>query len=487
MFRNHRRNVSRLLLRGFIPAIGALTLGALVAGGAAADSHPDQLAGNGRPTRADANIATTTTLSLNPNPVTLGGPLVSANVSVTPASGTVAPPGSVKIVQIVPGPSGNIDLCTATLTTVVGTATNTGGCTFAPTAAGTFQIRANYNSPALSGFANSTTNPTGNQTLTVNKGTVAVFLAAVTGPRPKTGQPYSPVATVIASDPLGATVDGNVTISDDATPTANSCVAAVTLGQATCQLPGTTAGLHTLTAVYNGSNTFNNAAAVTAPQTIDPGDTTTTISSITPAGPVTGQPFAVTAAVAPVAPAVGTPGGTIAIIRNDTSATLCTITLPATSCNVTGGLPHSGSPYALHAHYGGDTNFNASNSGDQQLIVDKGDTTTAVTVSGDRNAGGSFSLNVVVAPVAPAAGVPTGTVKLMDDAGHQCTITLSGGAGSCTLRDVEAGRYTFHAYYLGDANFNGSVRTLRTLRIHKPPCGAITDHPYCDERGEDPR
>lgn len=48
-----------------------------------------------------------------------------------------------------------------------------------------------------------------------------------------------------------------------------------------------------------------------------------------------------------------------------------------------------------------------------------------------------------------------------------CTVTLSNGAGSCTLtaRQLRAGSYTIVAVYLGDVNYHSSQSAGKTLKV----------------------
>jgi hypothetical protein len=79
--------------------------------------------------------------------------------------------------------------------------------------------------------------------------------------------------------------------------------------------------------------------------------TTVTISD--PVDPtVVGQAVQVDGSVAVTGPGGGTPGGTITVTA--TNSTGCTITLPATSCNLT--FTTLGAQ-TIDASYGGDTKF----------------------------------------------------------------------------------------------------------------------------------
>jgi len=67
------------------------------------------------------------------------------------------------------------------------------------------------------------------------------------------------------------------------------------------------------------------------------------------------------------------------------------------------------------------------------------------------------TVSFVVAP--QFSGVPTGTVGVAASTGERCTVTLTAGAGSCTLTFLTGGSRTLQASYSGDTNFLASVST----------------------------
>ncbi|MEW2435599.1 Ig-like domain-containing protein, partial [Streptomyces caniferus] len=89
-------------------------------------------------------------------------------------------------------------------------------------------------------------------------------------------------------------------------------------------------------------------------------------------------------------------------------------------------------------------------------------TTTTVSSSPDPSVvGETVSFSATVAPVAPGAGTPTGTVVFLVTDGVttvSLTGTLSGGSTSVSTNGlVTAGVYSVTATYGGDGNFTGSV------------------------------
>ncbi len=152
--------------------------------------------------------------------------------------------------------------------------------------------------------------------------------------------------TVTAVAGVG-TPTGDVTVSDGAV----SCMGTVAAG--TCNLAFTSAGAKTLTATYGGDANFNGSSDI-EDHTVNKANTTTTITSDDPDPSAVGGVVAVNYTVAVVAPGAGTPTGNVTVSAGTDS---CTVTLPATSCNLIFTSPGA---KTLTATYVGDTNFNTS-------------------------------------------------------------------------------------------------------------------------------
>ncbi|MGL5002262.1 MAG: Ig-like domain repeat protein, partial [Casimicrobium sp.] len=162
---------------------------------------------------------------------------------------------------------------------------------------------------------------------------------------------------------FGQAVNVAVTVAGVGTPTGNvnvsvgaaTCVITLSAGAGNCDLSGVPVGAgQTVTANYVGDAT-NGAGSDTDSVTVVKANTTATISANTPNPSIVNSPVNVTVALAPVAPGAGTPSGAITV--SDGTAN-CTITLPATNCNLT---PTTTGAKTITASYEGDTNFNASN------------------------------------------------------------------------------------------------------------------------------
>jgi hypothetical protein len=176
---------------------------------------------------------------------------------------------------------------------------------------------------------------------------------------------------------------------------------------------------------------------------------------------VFGQNVTFTATVAPVPS-----GGTVAFIVD--GSPLCA----AVAVNGSGQAACSTAAltvgnHTVTANYGGNLPFLASSgslAGGQN--VNKADTTTTVTALpvGPSVFGQSVAFTATVAPVAPGAGVPAGTVTFNIDGNLYCVNTPLNGLSQATcaqagLPALGAGVRNVVALYGGNANFNGSAGT----------------------------
>ena len=240
-------------------------------------------------------------------------------------------------------------------------------------------------------------------------------------------------------------------------------------------LPG--AG-YSVTATYSGDANFVTSVSPSTPFTVTPAATATSLVLSSASVPFGTSPT-FTAQVSSAAG--GTPTGTVTVETyvQGSAVTLCTFTLPATSCQGTGqALVVQASPYSVLAVYSGDTNFVGSTSPSQNLtIVPSQSTTTVVSlvpstaVYGDE---GAVTFSVAVHASTP--GALTGTVTLEAAVGTSsvalCTVTLtasSAGAGSCTTAATTLAAsstpYSVTAVYGGDADFGGSTSAPSLLTI----------------------
>jgi uncharacterized repeat protein (TIGR01451 family) len=181
------------------------------------------------------------------------------------------------------------------------------------------------------------------------------------------GQSVTLTATVSG---LNGTPTGTVQFLDDASPI-GSPVALDASGVASIATATLSVGAHTLNADYSGGGPYLTTTASEA-QTVDKAATTLTISDAPdPTG--VGVAVTITRTLTVDAPGAGTPTGTITVTGTNTSG--CTITLPATTCELTFSATGA---QTIDASYGGDGSF----LGDAAPTIAHDVSNSAPTISG---------------------------------------------------------------------------------------------------------
>jgi hypothetical protein len=123
-------------------------------------------------------------------------------------------------------------------------------------------------------------------------------------------------------------------------------------------------------------------------------------------------------------------------------------------------LPLGVGVHSLRASFAGTGAFTASTSAAVSETVNRAASTTSL--SADVFGGGQFViLTATVAPVAPGAGVPTGTVTIFDGSTILGTGQLdASGQFFLDVTTLARGLHHFRAVYGGDSDFLGSTATL---------------------------
>jgi uncharacterized repeat protein (TIGR01451 family) len=255
------------------------------------------------------------------------------------------------------------------------------------------------------------------------------------------------VAESLSGDPV---TEGDVTFYDSVT-----VLGTVTLngsGQATYTTSSFIAGLHPLKAVYNGTPNFQASTSGRLYHTVGAAGSTTTLTSAPASPTVFGQSVTFTATVTGSG---GTPTGQVTF--QEGAATIDTETLVGGVATLTKSDLSVGT-HAIKAVYGGDATFGGSTSNTISHVVNKADTTTAITSDAPDPSvvGQPVVVNFTVSVDAPGVGTPTGNVTVSDGTAS-CVGTVA--AGTCTLTPAAAGAKTLTASYAGDGNFNGSSDT----------------------------
>lgn len=241
----------------------------------------------------------------------------------------------------------------------------------------------------------------------------------------------------------GASATGSVTFADSAlTPTPLATVAFLG-GSATLPLGTLSAGVHTITASYPGDGTH--AAAQSQPLT------------------VTVSPLAVSAAAQPVSLLYGQPipaiSGTImGALPSDAGS------LSATFGSSAGALSAPGA-YPITATLTGPAARNytlTSTSG--ALTISKAPTATVLLVSSSSPAAGT-PVTLTFQAVSSTAGIPTGSITVLDGVSTLTQLPLAAGAASYTSSTFADGAHSLTATYSGDLNFLPSTSAIASLTV----------------------
>ncbi|MFJ9469872.1 Ig-like domain repeat protein [Streptomyces caniferus] len=398
------------------------------------------------PTSATAShtvtaAASTTSVTSVPDPAVPGQPVtVTATVSaVTPGAGT--PTGTVTF---------DFGDGTPPVTTPVTDGSATATHAWADTAGSPYTLTTTYNGDTDFAPSSSTT------TQTVGPGASTTTVSGL--PEPSvTGQQVTFSARVTPDAPGDGTPTGTVTFDfgDGTAPV----VATVSQGLATAVHAFTgAAGPYTVTAGYSGDDDFI-ASVGSGTHTVQPASTTTVVGS-SPDPSATGQAVTVTATVAAVAPGAGTPTGSVTFDFGDGTAP---VAVPLTDGTAT--APHTwtttaGSPFPVTATYSGDPGFSASAGTGTQTVAPAATGTTLTSSPDPSVPGQSVDLTATVAPVAPGAGTPTGTVTFdFGDGGAPVTVPLANGIATTphTWTTTAGSPYSLTATYNGDGDFGPST------------------------------
>ena len=278
------------------------------------------------------------------------------------------------------------------------------------------------------------------------------------------GQPVTVTANLIQGSSTGPAPTGTVTFSIDGTtepPTALSGTSA------TLALPPALGvGTHTVTATYSGDANYPVQTATALTQTVTQAATSTMLASSANPSAV-GQPDTFTATVDPLAPGTGTPTGTVTFTVDGIAQSPVAVASGSASLALENLAPGA---HTVTAAYSGDTNYAASTSGTLTQAVNQVTATVILTSSADPSVTGQgVTVNVAVAPVAPADTVPTGTVTLAIDGTALPPAALVNGSAAVTLPALAVGAHSITATYSGDGTYASATAPALTQTVNPAP------------------
>ncbi len=369
------------------------------------------------------------------------------SVTFTATVGVVAPGSGTPTGTITFFANGN-PLCTAVAMTGVQAT-----CATSALPAGNHAISATYNGDT--NFNTSSGSLAGG--LTVGQAATSIAIASSSNPS-VTGQSVTFTASVSVVSPGAGNPTGTISFSIDGNPVCSGV--AISDGQATCSV-SLNAGLHPVSASYSGDSNFSSSnGSLAGGQLVNKADTSLALAA-SPSSAVFGQSVTFTASLSVIAPGSGDPSGTVTFLA-DGNPICSNAAVSGSQATCTISSLGVGS-HSISATYGGDANFNGSNGNlAGGFSVGKANTTTTVTTTTNPVVWGQpVTFTATVAPAAPGAGTPTGTVRFNFDGVYLCTnVVLVGAQGTCTVSSLLAGNHVVTADYSGDGNFNVSAGTL---------------------------
>ncbi|SDD51184.1 beta strand repeat-containing protein, partial [Aquimonas voraii] len=401
--------------------------------GLSLDYAGDGNEGPGSDTDSVTVSAASASLSLSSGGSSVVGQAVSVNALVSrlaPATGSAE--GSVQITATGPAPSLATQVCD-----IAALAGGAGSCGFTFTEVGSYSLSASYTS--ADGNTQSIAGPAGTILHSVERALATISLDSVLPASPRVGQ--STTVSFSVAGGFGGN-DGLVDISTSSSGGAGPGCSGLAASAGSCVLSFATAGSYTVTATYNASGSDGDdsigATDVLVGLTVQPaeGGLDVGVSDTTPEA---GQPVTISASVQTVG---GTPAtGTITVSRS--GSPVCTITLPATSCEASFGSIGSA---PLDFAYSGDANY-APASTSVPLTVSPAATTLAITgVSPTSLLAGQSS--TVSYTVSGGFAGNTGTVLVTASSGsNTATCSAPAAAGSCAIALARAGVWSFAATY----------------------------------------
>ncbi|MCU1345097.1 MAG: hypothetical protein JWL70_1363, partial [Acidimicrobiia bacterium] len=179
-----------------------------------------------------------------------------------------------------------------------------------------------------------------------------------------------------------------------------------------------------------------------------------------------GQSVKFTATVTPAAGSTA-PTGTVNFFDGATS--IGSVALTAGSASISTTALTAGT-HSVTAKYSGDDTFMANVSAVVSQNVAPAATTTALLSSVNPSVFGQpVALTATVSAVAPGAGTPTGTLKLLDGTVQIGTGSLVGGSLTVTTSSFAVASHSITAVYVGDANFKASTSATLTQVVNRAP------------------
>ncbi|MGP3942357.1 Ig-like domain-containing protein, partial [Streptomyces sp. 6N106] len=333
-------------------------------------------------------------------------------------------------------------------------------------------------------FVNSTDPSDNSSGTTIQQINQAATTTTVTfvPPAPVCGETVTLTANVAAVPPGNGTPTGTVTfiISADG-PTVTGTLDAS--GNASVTVPALSVGTHQVAAFYNGDTNFAPSNSTLTPLTVNPADSTTTLT-VSPAAPVCGEEVTLCAQVTTTPPGTCTPTGTVTFAVDGVPFVVGALDASGQVCVTNANIPVG--THTVTATYNGNGDV-AGSTDTGSVTVGQGASTTTVTVSPAAPVCGELvTLCAQVTTTPPGTCTPTGTVTFTIAGGPTLTGTLNASGQACvTTSAIPVGTHAVTASYAGDAGVAGSSgsgsvtvgqaasTTALTITPVSPSCGEL--------------
>jgi len=370
-------------------------------------------------TQVVARLSTSTTVVSTLNP-SVFGQNVTFNATVSAASGS---------------PTGTISFNdgASTLATVPVAA---GGASFSTTllSVGPHSITANY-----SGDANYLAGSSAPVSQVVKQATSTVTLGTSANPAAYS-QTVNLTATITPQ--FGGTATGTVTFFDGVTSLGTFPVSG---NAAVNSVSNFTVGTHMLKATYSGDTNVGAGLSLNVNQKVVKAKTTTALmSSANPA--LVGQSVTYTATIVPVAPALGSPTGTVTFKQGST--TVATVPLSGGTATFTTSYA-AAATMSIKAVYSGDSNFLTSSSAFLTEVVKRYAVTLGLTSDVNPSVlGQTVTFTATLSTAGPSLDGQVVTFKTFTTI--LGTGTISGGVATLATSALNTGKLKITASYAGD-------------------------------------
>jgi len=410
---------------------------------AAASSPLDiELVGTAEPVNS-----TTTTLASNPDPSGFGQS-VTFTVTVVTGSGTGNLTGTVSIADTFGG-------STTTLASgLVLNASDVATFSTSTLAVGLHSIVATYAGDTM--HFTSSSAPALIQT--VLEGT-STGLTSTANPS-AVGQSVTFTATESVSGGGGVTPDGTVSFMDGTTLLTTQAIN--TGGVAMYATSTLTAGVHQITAVYNGdaAKQIQGSTSAVLNQDVQAPTTATLTSSLNPS--LYGNSVTFAATIPPSGSAA--PTGTVSFLDGATQIGTGTLKGNPGVATFTTSTLNVGT-HSITASYAGDSMNGPSSSLPVSQVVNQASTSTTVTATPSPGIAGGPETITATVKVTSGSGMPTGTVTFTSGTMQLGSAPLSGGGTATITPALAQGSYQIVATYSGDSNNLGSASVPLALTV----------------------